>query len=99
MKFGGFSIISSNENYDSLKFEDFKFKDWLNNSLSSSLPDKPNSEKEILVNLYNPRFIHQFYGKWAKGLGLSIYRHLAKYFMLLSGITFHLCKRKPKYCW
>ena len=98
LKFGGFSIISSNENYDSLKFEDFKFKDWLNNSLSSSLPDKPNSEKEILVNLYNPRFIHQFYGKWEKGEGLSIYRLLSKYFINLAGITEEICKKKPGYC-
>jgi hypothetical protein len=98
LKFGGFSIISSDENYDSLKFEDFKFKDWLNNSLSSSLPDKPNSEKEILVNLYNPRFIHQFYGKWEKGEGLSIYRLLSKYFINLAGITEEICKKKPGYC-
>ena len=98
LKFGGFSIISSDENFDSLKFEGFKFKDWLNSSLSSSLPDKPNSEKEILVNLYNPRFIHQFSGKWEKGEGLSIYRLLAKYFINLAGITEEICKKKPGYC-
>ena len=98
LKFGGFSIISSDKNYDSLKFEGFKFKDWLNSSLSSSLPDKPNTEKEILVNLYNPRFIHQFSGKWEKGEGLSIYRFLAKYFINLAGITEEICKKKPGYC-
>ena len=98
LKFGGFSIISNDKNYDSLKFEDFKFKDWLNSSLSSSLPDKPNSEKEILANLYNPRFIHQFSGKWEKGEGLSIYRLLSKYFINLGGITEEICKKKPGYC-
>ena len=98
LKFGGFSIISNDENYDSLKFIDFKFKEWLNSSLSSSLPDKPNSEKEILVNLYNPRFIHQFNGKWEKGDGLSIYRLLSKYFINLAGITEEICKKKPGYC-
>lgn len=57
-KFGGFSIIKSDQNYYSLNFDNFRFKTWLNNSLSSSLPEKPTSEKEILINLYNPRFIH-----------------------------------------
>lgn len=98
LKFGGFSIINSDENYDSLKFAGYKFKDWLNSSLSSTLPDKPNSEKEILINLYNPRFIHQFFGKWEKGEGLSIYRLLAKYFINLAGITEEICKKKPGYC-
>ena len=98
LKFGGFSIISNDESYDSLKFIDFKFKEWLNSSLSSSLPDKPNSEKEILVNLYNPRFIHQFSEKWEKGGGLSIYRLLTKYFINLGGIAEEICKKKPGYC-
>lgn len=99
-KFGGICLFSNDENSDSLTFRQFLgYKNWINSSLSVSLPENPKSEKGILLQLYNPRFIHQFYGKWAKGLGLSIYRHLAKYFMLLSGITFHLCKRKPKYCW
>ena len=97
-KFGGFSLIKNDENYDSLKFENFEFKNWLNSSDSSSLPEKPNSEKDILIKLYNPRFIHQFSGKWEKGEGLSIYRILAKYFILLSGISDEICRKKPGYC-
>jgi len=35
-KFGGFSIIRSEQNYKSHVFENFKFKNWLCSSLSSS---------------------------------------------------------------
>ena len=97
-KFGGFSLFNSDANSDSFIFEDFHFKNWLNSSYSNSLPDKPNSEKGILLYLYNPRFIHQFSGKWEKGQGLSIYRLLAKYFIYLSGISDEICKKKPGYC-
>ena len=97
-KFGGFSIFRSDKNYDSLIFEKFKFKNWLNSNYSKSLPEKPKSEKEIILKLYNPLFIHQFSGKWEKGEGLTIYRLLAKYFISLSGITDEICKKKPGYC-
>lgn len=79
-------------------FEPFGFKKWLNDSQSSSLPEKPKSEKEIIFYLYNPRFIHQFSGKWNKGSGLSIYRLLAKYFIHLAGISSELCEKSPGYC-
>jgi hypothetical protein len=98
LKLGGYSIISSDENFDSLKFDFFNFQEWLNSSLSSSLPDKPNSEKEILVNLYNPRFIHQFGRKWERGEGLSIHRLLSKYFIHIAGITEEICMKKRGYC-
>ena len=86
------------KNYDSLNIQAFGFKEWLNSFDSKSLPEKPDSEKGIILNLYNPRFIHQFNGKWEKGNGLSIYRLLAKYFILLAGISNEICKKKPGYC-
>ena len=73
-KFGGFKIFNNDQKSDTLIFEDtFKFKDWLKSNLSSSLPENPKSEKGIVLNLYHAKFIHQFYGKWDKGEGLSIY--------------------------
>jgi hypothetical protein len=81
-----------------MSFEKFGFKDWLNSFYSKSLPEKPGSEEEIIIKLYNPRFIHQFSGKWQDGEGLSIYRLLAKYFILLAGISEEICKKKPGYC-
>ena len=97
-KFGGFSLFSSDENYDSQIFGNFGFKNWLKDKQSSSLPDKPNSEKEIIFYLFNPRFFHQFSGKWKYGKGLSIYRLLTKYFIMLAGISSELCKKNKGYC-
>ena len=97
-KFGGFSLFSSDINYDHQLFEPFGFKNWLNDTQSSSLPERPKNEKEIIFYLYNPRFIHQFSGKWKDGNGLSIYRLLAKYFILLAGISYELCKKNKGYC-
>ena len=97
-KFGGFSLFSDDKNYDYMKFEDFGFKNWLNSIYSKYLPEKPDSENGIIIKLYNPRFIHQFNGKWENGTGLSIYRLLAKYFILLAGIENEICEKKPGYC-
>ena len=97
-KFGGFTLFANDKNYDSSIFSDFGFKSWLNSTESNSLPEKPNSEREIIYSLYNPRFIHQFDGKWATGNGLSIYRLLAKYFILIAGIRNEICHKKPGYC-
>lgn len=97
-KFGGFALFRSDKNYDSSNFEKFGFKNWLNSSYSEFLPEKPDSENGIILKLYNPRFIHQFSGKWENGEGLSIYRLLAKYFIHLAGIYDEICKKKPGYC-
>ena len=53
----------------------------------------------MVAQMHNPVFVHQFSGKWAKGTGLKIYRHLANYFMLLGGIRDELCTKKPGYCY
>ena len=97
-KFGGYSLFTTDQNYDSLKYEPYGLKKFFTTPLVSSLPDNPGSESGIIFNLYNARFIHQFSGKWDKGDGLSIYRHLAKYFIMLAGVTDELCLKKPGYC-
>lgn len=97
-KFGGYSLYKNDHDNDLMKRDIFAFNQWFNSNLSLSLPDNPKSIKGILSDLYNPKFIHQFYGKWYKGQGLSIYRHLVKYFILLSGISHELCSKKPGYC-
>ena len=86
-RFGIPSIISNDESSDKLKFINFNFVEWFNSSLSNFQPEKPKSEKEILAQTFN-----------AKGSGLSIYRHLAKYFIYLAGIKEELCKSFPGYC-
>ena len=98
-KFGGICLFENDKFYDLLKFKQFLgYKNWINSKLSSSLPENPKSEIGILTKLYNPGFIHQFEGKWERGKGLSIYRLLAKYFILLAGISDKICIKKPGYC-
>ena len=97
-KFGGFSLFFNDKKYESFIFYDFGLKAWLNSNLSNYLPQKPLSIIEIILNLYNPVYIHQFFGKWENGEGLSIYRLLAKYFIDLAGINEDICKKKPGYC-
>ena len=97
-KLGGFSLFSSDKNYESSTFEDFGFEDWLKSNYSKTLPEKPDSEKGIILQLYNPIFIHQFSGKWEKGDGITIYRLLSKYFIYLAGISDEICEKKPGYC-
>ena len=97
-KFGGWSVFSSDKKFDLSIIEDFGLINWLNSSLSNSLPEHPNSFNELLSQLYNPRFFHQFLGKWEYGKGLSIYRLLAKYFISLAGIKDEICQKKKGYC-
>ena len=96
--FGGYCLFNNDNNYDVLRTADFDFNNWFNSNLSLTLPNNPKSLNGILSQLYNPRYIHQFYGKWSNGEGLSIYRHLAKYFMLLTGLYDEFCSKKPGYC-
>ncbi len=97
-KFGGYTLFSSDKNFDSSIYDNFHFKTWFKSNDSLYLPENPKSEIGILANLYNPRFIHQFYGKWMLGKGLSIYRLLVKYFILLTGISGEICRMVPGYC-
>jgi hypothetical protein len=86
LRFGGFVMIDSDKNFD----------DFMNNSLI--FPQNITDEIKLITQYSNPLFIHQFYGKWSSGLGLSIYRNLVKYFMKISGIWEDLCSKKPGYC-
>ena len=97
-RFGGFTLFKNNNNYDHKIFENYGFKDWFKSNLSLSLPENPKSEEGILLNLYNPSFIHQFYEKWKNGSGLSIYRYLVKYFISLTGFSEKICRKSPGYC-
>ena len=97
-KYGGFVLFRNDSEFDSLNYLDCKFSDFFKSNLSFYLPENPKSESGILSQLYNPVFIHQFYGKWKDGEGLSIYRHLTKYFISLTGISGEICKSKPGYC-
>lgn len=98
LRFGGLTPFINDRDSDKLKFYDNSFEKWLNSPLSKSFPENPNNLIKFTAQLYNPTFIHQWNGKWASGRGLSIYRHLAKYFIKLAGIWDDICKIKPGYC-
>ena len=86
-RFGGFVMINSDKAFD----------DFMKNSLNI-FPQNKTDEIKLITQYSNPLFIHQFFGKWSRGLGLSIYRNLVKYFMKISGIWEDLCSKKPGYC-
>ena len=97
-KFGGFTLFRNDSEYESLHYLPCGFTYFFNSNLSSFLPENPKSKIGLISQLYNPVFIHQFYGKWKNGEGLTIYRHLTKYFISLTGISEEICKEKPGYC-
>ena len=97
-RFGVFSLICNDEDSDKMKYRDYNFKKWFNSSFSENFPENPGSEIGILAQSYNPLFIHQFCDKWAEGKGISIYRHLAKYFIHLTGMQEEICNTLPGYC-
>ena len=97
-RFGGLTPFTSDKDSDELKYSNYGMKEWLESDFSKSFPENPGSEERIAVQLYNPLFIHQWSGKWHDGNGLSIFRHLSKYFIKLAGIWDELCYLKPGYC-
>ena len=96
-RFGGFVPITNDKNSDKLKFVNYGFEKWFKN-LGKNYPDNPKTNIKLVAQMYNSVFVHQFNQKWEKGSGLTIYRHLAKYFMMLGGIKDELCNKKPGYC-
>ena len=97
-KFGGFNLFMDDKSYDSKIFVNYHYKNWINNSLSDTLPDNPKNETKILNEFFNPIFIHQFDHKWKYGYGISIYRIINKYFISLTGFQKEICKKFPGYC-
>ncbi len=98
-RFGGICPFSNDKTFDKLHISDFGMSKWLMSKLGDSLPENKKNKINYIVQLFNPVFIHQFFDKWKKGSGLSIYRNLVKYFMLLAGISDELCKEEKGYCY
>ena len=97
-RFGGLVPFENDENSDNLYVVPYGYDKWLNSSLSNSMPENPKNIIKYSAQIYNPVFIHQFSGKWHLGKGLSIYRNLAKYFIIISGIYDEICEKIPGYC-
>ena len=97
-KFGGLVPFKNDINSENLQFYPYGYNEWFNSSLSNSLPENPRNLIKYAAQIYNPAFIHQFDEKWHSGKGLSIFRNLAKYFIILAGIYNEICIKIPGYC-
>ena len=97
-RFGGLSPFKNDKYSDNIKYASYGIKEWLKGSLVKSFPENPKTLDRAAVQLFNPVFIHQYYGKWEAGTGLSIYRNLVKYFIKSANIWEEICKIKPGYC-
>ena len=97
-RFGSFVNFDNDECSDKFLFHDLYFDKFFNNDFGKDYPENPKNQIKMIAQMYNPVFVHQFFGKWDQGSGLMIYRHLAKYFMILGGIKDELCAKKPGYC-
>ena len=98
VRLGGICIFNNDKQFDKLIFNDFGIGKWLISKLGNSFPENPKNLYIYSVQLFNSLFIHQFSDKWNKGSGLSIYRNLVKYFIIIAGIKDELCQIEPGYC-
>ena len=97
MKFGIIAPFDNDrisDNYHSKKI--YKFYEKAKHK--ELFPFLPKNLNEMYLQAYNPVVIHQFYGKWVKGSGLTIYRRLVQYYIKLAGIWDEMCQKHPGYC-
>ena len=96
-RLGIYTTFLNEECYYKNDYFDHGLKSWLSSELNN-LPDNPRNITDYFSLIHNSTFIHEFYGKWYDGLGLSFCRKLAKYFIKLAGIWEELCLKRPGYC-
>ena len=58
----------------------------------------PKTYEEFVYKAYSSIIVHSWYGKWADGRGMNIYRKLCQYFIELSGMKKEICSEFPGYC-
>ena len=95
-RLGLYSIFREDGSFEKKEYFDRGLKSWF--ASKSNLVDNPKTISEYYSIYNNSIFIHQFVGKWYKGLGLSMCRKLVKYFIKLAGIWEELCLKRPLYC-
>jgi hypothetical protein len=71
---GVYSTFEKDDNFFKNDYFDSGLKNWLA-SKSNNLKDNPKTLSEYFSLFNNSIFIHQFYGKWYKGTGLSFCRN------------------------
>ena len=58
----------------------------------------PKTYEEFVHKAYSSIIVHSWFGKWADGRGMNIYRKLCQYFIELSGMKKEICSEFPGYC-
>lgn len=97
MRFGICSPYRNDKDSDKPLLE-LPYQFYINAYLNNKYPYISKNPTKIIQVGYNPIVIHQWNGKWMSGLGLSIYRRLAQYYIRLSGIWNEMCQKLPGYC-
>ena len=97
MKFGIRSPYRKDEDSDKVIYK-IPFKWHIKVYLESKYSFIPKNINEIIQLAYNPVVIHQFNGKWMNGIGMTVYRRIAQYYIKLAGIWDEMCRKLPGYC-
>ena len=97
VKYGIFSPHSTDQNSETINsMHNFYFYNFIENKYNFSFI--PNKTNEYYKQSFNPVVIHQWDGKWELGVGLSIYRRLAQYYIRYARIWDEVCLLSPGYC-
>ena len=93
-----FNIIPPYRNDSDIALKDNPYNYHFKSYLKVNYSFIPKNISKFNQLLYNPIIIHQIYGKWMKGGGLTVYRRIAKYYIKMAGIWNEIYKEFPGYC-
>ena len=54
-------------------------------------PYIPKNQNEVNSQAFNPVVVHHWNGKWLNGIGLTVYKRIAQYYIRYSGIWDEMC--------
>ena len=97
LKLGIKAPYRKDQDSDKLIYE-IPFKYYFNTYSKEKYPFFPKDVNKFIQIAYNPIVIHHFNGKWMNGLGMSVYRRIAQYYIRMAGIWEEMCKKLPGYC-
>ena len=97
IKFGSRSPYRTDEDSDKVRYK-IPHRRFISLYLKTNYTYIPKEYIKIIQLFYNPIVIHQFNGKWMNGLGMTVYRRIAQYYIRLAGIWDEMCNKLPNYC-
>jgi len=97
LKLGIKSPYRKDEDSDKLIYG-IPFRYYFNAYTKENYPFFPKNVNKFIQLAYNPIVIHQFNGKWMNGIGMTVYRRIAQYYIRMAGIWEEMCIKLPGYC-